>query len=54
MLIVTHELEFARQVSTRIAFMNEGRIAAIGAPEEIWSNDNPRLRRFLESMSKKG
>ena len=54
MLIVTHELEFARQVSTRIAFMNEGRIAAIGAPEEIWSDDNPRLRRFLESMSKKG
>lgn len=54
MLIVTHELEFARKVSTRIAFMNEGRIAAIGAPEEIWSDPNPRLRRFLESMSKKG
>ena len=31
MLIVTHELEFARKISTRIAFMNEGRIAAIGA-----------------------
>ena len=54
MLIVTHELEFARKVSTRIPFMNEGRIATIGPPEEIWSDPNPRLRRFLESMSKKG
>lgn len=54
MLIVTHELEFARRVATRIAFMNEGKIAALGAPEEIWADGNPRLRRFLESMMKKG
>lgn len=53
MLIVTHELEFARRVVTRIAFMNEGRIAALGVPEEIWTDANPRLRRFLESRSKK-
>ena len=54
MLIVTHELEFARRVATRIAFMNGGKIAALGAPEEIWADENPRLRRFLESMMKKG
>ena len=53
MILVTHEIRFARNVATRILFMDEGRIAADGAPEEIIDNpENPRLRQFLNFVSK--
>lgn len=48
MLLVTHEIQFARQVATRILFMNDGTIAADGTPEEILdSPKDERVRRFL-------
>lgn len=48
MLLVTHEIQFARQVATRILFMNEGTIAADGTPEEILdSPEDERIQRFL-------
>lgn len=51
MIIVTHEMSFARDVSDKIIFMNDGIVAAVGTPEEIFSNeDNARLNTFLSSF----
>ncbi len=48
MLIVTHEMEFAREVADRIVFMNEGIIEEEGTPEEIFNNPKKeRTREFL-------
>ncbi|MDD4135058.1 MAG: amino acid ABC transporter ATP-binding protein [Eubacteriales bacterium] len=47
-LIVTHEMGFAREVSSRVLFMDEGRIAEQGPPEAIFNHpQNPRTREFL-------
>lgn len=49
MLVVTHEMEFAREVSDRVVFMNNGIIEEEGAPEEIFNNPNKeRTREFLK------
>lgn len=51
MVIVTHEMSFARDVSDKIIFMDKGVIAASGAPDEIFvSNENERLKAFLSSF----
>ncbi|WP_028562775.1 amino acid ABC transporter ATP-binding protein [Paenibacillus pinihumi] len=51
MIVVTHEMRFARQVSDRVLYMEEGRIVAEGTPEVIFeSRDNPRLTRFFSSL----
>ena len=51
MLVVTHEMGFAREVADRIIFMYDGKIAEIGTPEEIFSNpQNPRTQQFLQSI----
>ena len=47
MIIVTHEMEFARELSDRIIFMEEGIIQGQGTPEEIFASDNPRIRDFI-------
>lgn len=48
MILVTHEINFAREVANRVIFMDGGRIAADGSPEEIISHpENPRLQQFL-------
>ena len=48
MIVVTHEMGFAREVSTRVVFMDKGVIAEEGSPEEIFQNPlNPRTREFL-------
>ena len=52
MIIVTHEMTFAKNISDRIIFMNEGIIAESGTPEEIFSNPkNPRTKEFITSFS---
>ncbi|CEG29347.1 amino acid ABC transporter ATP-binding protein [Bacillus sp. B-jedd] len=49
MLIVTHEMEFAREVSDRVVFMDKGVIAEEGPPEQIFSNPTQeRTREFLK------
>ncbi|WP_456275165.1 amino acid ABC transporter ATP-binding protein [Bacillus sp. AK128] len=49
MLIVTHEMEFAREVSDRIVFMEKGIIAEEGTPEQIFNNPKQeRTRQFLQ------
>lgn len=48
MMIVTHEMGFAREISDRVFFMNDGVIAESGTPEQIFGNpQNPRLKEFL-------
>lgn len=51
MVVVTHEMGFARSVATRVLFMDEGNIAEQGAPEGFFGNpQNPRLREFLSKV----
>ncbi len=48
MLIVTHEMGFAREVSNKVIYMHEGVIAEEGTPEEIFDNPkSDRLKSFL-------
>ena len=48
MLIVTHEMQFAKDVSSRVVFMDKGVIAESGTPDEIFTNPkNERTRQFL-------
>ncbi len=47
MIIVTHEMEFAKELSDRIIFMEEGIIQEQGTPEEIFASENPRIRDFI-------
>ena len=48
MVIVTHEMGFAREVGTRILFMDQGKIAEDGSPEEVFGDPkNERLKEFL-------
>ena len=51
MLIVTHEMSFARDVSNRVVFMEHGRVAEQGPPEVIFRNPrNDRTRAFLQAI----
>ena len=47
MIIVTHEMQFAREVSDRIIFMEHGIVQAQGSPDELFNSDNARLREFI-------
>ena len=51
MVVVTHEMGFAREVGTRVFFMDGGIIAEENTPEELFSNPkNPRTQQFLHSV----
>ncbi|MDU4962216.1 MAG: amino acid ABC transporter ATP-binding protein [Sporomusaceae bacterium] len=51
MLVVTHEMAFAREVANRVVFMDQGEIVEAGEPAAIFSNPaHPRTQSFLKSM----
>lgn len=51
MVVVSHEMGFAREVADRVVFMDEGKIIEEGLPEEIFQNPNTeRARRFLSQI----
>lgn len=51
MIVVTHEMQFARQAADRIAFMDEGRVLAIDKPEDFFDKPSqPRLQQFLDNV----
>ena len=51
MVVVTHEMGFAREVGSRVLFMDEGQILEQNTPEELFSNpQNPRLKDFLSKV----
>jgi polar amino acid transport system ATP-binding protein len=47
MLVVTHEMGFAREVADRVVFMDGGKIIEEGAPEALFHSQNPRTQQFL-------
>ena len=51
MVIVTHEMAFAKEVATRVLFMDEGQILEENAPDEFFGNpQNERLKEFLSKV----
>jgi polar amino acid transport system ATP-binding protein len=51
MVVVTHEMGFAREVGDRVLFMDEGKIVEQGTPEEVFGNPkHPRLQDFLSKV----
>ena len=48
MIIVTHEMSFAKEVSNEVIFMDDGKVVEKGSPDDIFTNpQNPRLKEFL-------
>ncbi|OUQ52129.1 amino acid ABC transporter ATP-binding protein [Lachnoclostridium sp. An118] len=52
MVIVTHEMNFARNVADQIIFMDKGVIAEQGTPEEVFGSSNERMQEFLGKLGK--
>ena len=50
MIIVTHEMQFAKEISDQIIFMEQGVIVEQGTPEELFSSENTRVREFIGKM----
>ena len=51
MFVVTHEMGFAREVATKVLFMDEGMILEEASPDEFFSNpQHPRLKEFLSKV----
>jgi polar amino acid transport system ATP-binding protein len=51
MVVVTHEMGFARRVADRVVFMDQGRILEAGTPEQLFETpEHPRLQRFLSEV----
>lgn len=51
MIIVTHEMAFARKISDKVMLMGEGEIVEFGAPQDLFGSNNPKTQSFLESYS---
>ena len=51
MVIVTHEMNFARNVADKIIFMDKGVIAVEGTPEEVFASEHGRMQEFLGKLS---
>jgi len=48
LLMVTHEMRFAREVCSRVVFMHQGRVHEIGPPEDVFADPKtPELKQFL-------
>ena len=51
MVVVTHEMGFAREVGNRVLFMDEGKILEQGSPDQMFNHpQNPRLQDFLSKV----
>ncbi len=50
MVIVTHEMEFAKNISDRVIFMDKGVIAVEGTPDEVFNSDHVRMNEFLGKL----
>nr|WP_275940398.1 amino acid ABC transporter ATP-binding protein [Herbinix luporum] len=51
MVVVTHEMSFAKKVATRVLFMDEGEIVEQNSPDELFANPkHPRLKEFLSKV----
>ena len=52
MVIVTHEMAFAREISDKVIFMSDGIIVEYGTPEEVFASNNERTKNFIGALSK--
>lgn len=52
MLVVTHEMNFARYVSDRVIFMEDGKIVIDDTSENVFHSENPRLQSFMHSVAR--
>jgi len=51
LMMVTHEMGFARKVSDRVIFMHQGRVHEMGPPEQLFGQPaTPELRQFLSAL----
>jgi polar amino acid transport system ATP-binding protein len=51
MMVVTHEMGFAREVADRVVFMDQGQILEVGTPEHFFQNpEHPRAQKFMEQI----
>ena len=53
MVIVTHEMSFARDISDRVIFMDQGVVALEGKPDDVFEADHARIREFLGRISER-
>lgn len=51
MIIVTHEMQFAREVSDKMVFMESGVIRASGSPDELFATEDSRVKDFIGKLS---
>ena len=51
MVIVTHEMNFAKNVADKVIFMDNGFIVEEGTPDEVFHSDNARMQEFLGKLS---
>ena len=49
MIIVTHEMAFAKRISDKVMFMDNGEIMDYGSPEEVFNSNKERTKEFLQS-----
>ena len=55
MMLATHEMAFAREIATRVAFLDRGEVAELGPPEQVLSEpQQERTRRFLRRVTEAG
>ena len=52
MVIVTHEMSFAKEISDKVIFMSDGVIVESGTPEEVFASTNERMKNFIGALSK--
>jgi ABC-type polar amino acid transport system ATPase subunit len=50
MVVVTHEMNFARNIANRVIFMEDGRITGDGSPNELFGNPSPRMLKFIKNL----
>lgn len=50
MVIVTHEMMFAKNISDRVVFMDKGVVALSGTPDEVFNSNHPRMKEFLGKL----
>jgi polar amino acid transport system ATP-binding protein len=50
MVIVTHEMNFAKNISDRVIFMDKGVVAVSGTPDEVFNSDHQRMQEFLGKL----
>ena len=51
MVIVTHEMNFAKNVSDYVIFMDKGVIVEEGSPEQVFNSENQRMKEFLGKLN---